>query len=305
MPRRVTLTYSSADAPAVGESRVTDGARVIDTKIFTAKLYTTEGGSKLIKRQSGNVEKQYRYNIGKLPVAYRAEPDGQFLYVIEGAVTSYTSQDPAQGSSPPVPPCILPLNKDTTQVSLEIDDRADKPSIIKISADHVRIEIAGAITAPETNEEILEFMRALLAVRLSQMSLIRECINIGRAQQMHHLVALAIVSNPVAIAEDVAVEGIWLHEAWPNMDARATTKIGLLACTKGSAEGVRAAAWTLPLRMHARFADIIDNIQVVNNSLVHKVDNAQHRDGWYGSVTFVLGVSCTQSLHDVPHRHDS
>jgi len=127
----------------------------------------------LIKRQSGSVEKQYRYNIGKLPVAYRTEPDGQYLYVLEGAVTSYSSQDPAQGSSPPVPPCILPLNKDTTQVSLEIDDRADKPSIIKISADHVRIEIAGAITAPETNEEILEFMRALLAVRLSQMSLIR------------------------------------------------------------------------------------------------------------------------------------
>lgn len=50
---------------------------------------------------------------------------------------------------------------------------------------------------------------------------------------MHHLVALAMVSNPVAIAEDVAVEGIWMHEAWPNMDARATTKIGLLACELG------------------------------------------------------------------------
>lgn len=199
MPRRATLTYSSEDAPAVGESKVyvyyckysgqhtlttncdlnkaprrrTDGSRVIDTKIYTAKLYTSDGGSKLIKRQSGSIEKQYRYNVGKLPVAYRTEPDGRLLYILEGSVTSYSSQDPAQGASPPVPPCILPLDQDTTQVSLEIDDRADKPSIIKISADHVRIEIAGAITAPETNEEILEFMRALLAVRLSQMSLIR------------------------------------------------------------------------------------------------------------------------------------
>lgn len=199
MPRRATLTYSSEDAPTVGESKVyvyyckysgqhtlttncnlskaprrrTDGARVIDTKVYTVKLYTVDGGSKVIRRHGGNCEKQYRFTIGILPVAYKTEPDGRYLYILENAVTSYSSQDPAQGASPPVPPCILPLDKDTTQVSLEIDDRADKPQIIKISADHVRIEIAGAITAIETNEEILEFMRALLAVRLSQMSLIR------------------------------------------------------------------------------------------------------------------------------------
>ena len=51
------------------------------------------------------------------------------------------------------------------------------PSIIKISADMVRIEITGAVTAPETNELILEFMRSLLTVRLSQLSIIR-----GRAR---------------------------------------------------------------------------------------------------------------------------
>ena len=65
---------------------------------------------------------------------------------------------------------LLPLS---AQVSLEIDDRADRPSIIKISADMVRIEITGAVTAPETNELILEFMRSLLTVRLSQLSIIR------------------------------------------------------------------------------------------------------------------------------------
>ena len=70
----------------------------------------------------------------------------------------------------PASPDLLPLS---AQVSLEIDDRADRPSIIKISADMVRIEITGAVTAPETNELILEFMRSLLAVRLSQLSIIR------------------------------------------------------------------------------------------------------------------------------------
>lgn len=199
MPRRATLTYSSEDALAAQTEQVyvyyckysglhtlttncnlskaprrrTDGSRVIDTRTFTAKLYTSDGGNKLIKRQSGAIEKQYRYNIGKLPVAYRTEPDGRFLYILEDAVSSYSSHDPAQGNSPPVPPCISALDKDTTQVSLEIDDRADKPAIMKISADHVRMEIVHAITAPETNEEILEVMRAILAVRLSQMSLIR------------------------------------------------------------------------------------------------------------------------------------
>lgn len=199
MPRRATLTYSSEDGPLTGSEQVyvyyckysgqhtlttncnlskaprrrTDGSRVLDTNTYTAKLYTTDGGSKLIKRQTGSIEKQYRYNIGKLPVAYRTEPEGRLLYVLEDAITSYSSQDPAQGASAPVPPCISALDKDTTQVSLEIDDRADKPAIIKISADHVRIEIVHAITAPETNEEILEVMRAILSVRLSQMSLIR------------------------------------------------------------------------------------------------------------------------------------
>ena len=70
-------------------------------------------------------------------------------------------------------PAIVQLLPLSAQVSLEIDDRADRPSIIKISADMVRIEITGAVTAPETNELILEFMRSLLTVRLSQLSIIR------------------------------------------------------------------------------------------------------------------------------------
>lgn len=45
-----------------------------------------------------------------------------------------------------------------------------------------------------------------------------------------------------------------------------------------------------PFRMHARFADILDNIQIVIDSFNQKVDSAQHREGWSGSVTDVLGV---------------
>ena len=44
---------------------------MLDTSAYTYKLYTTDGGVKLLKRKSGAIEKQYRQNVGKLPVAYR------------------------------------------------------------------------------------------------------------------------------------------------------------------------------------------------------------------------------------------
>jgi hypothetical protein len=46
---------------------------VVDTEQYQVKLYTTPGGEKLIKRRGGTVEKQYRLNIGRLPVAYRQD----------------------------------------------------------------------------------------------------------------------------------------------------------------------------------------------------------------------------------------
>ena len=51
--------------------RRSDGAAVVDMERYQVKLYTTPGGEKLIKRRGGTVEKQYRLNIGRLPVAYR------------------------------------------------------------------------------------------------------------------------------------------------------------------------------------------------------------------------------------------
>ncbi|KAL0040501.1 hypothetical protein WJX77_008929 [Trebouxia sp. C0004] len=45
-----------------------------------------------------------------------------------------------------------------------------------------------------------------------------------------------------------------------------------------------------PFTVHARFADISNNIQIVIDSFNHKVDNGQHREGWSGRVTDVLGI---------------
>jgi hypothetical protein len=104
MPKRTTLTFTSENAAKPDEEqllvyyckysgrhalttnislgklprRKMDNSRVLDTQLYTAKLYTDDGGTKLIKRHNGKIEKQYRLNVGVLPIAYRAEEDGRW-----------------------------------------------------------------------------------------------------------------------------------------------------------------------------------------------------------------------------------
>eukprot|EP00884_Botryococcus_braunii_P012205 jgi/Botrbrau1/20986/Bobra.0144s0005.1 len=201
MPRRTTLTYSSEDAQvAAGEDvfvyyckysgkhvlttncdltkapkRRTDESSVIDTRRFVVRLYTRDGGVKLIRRGE-IVERQYRINKGNLPIGYYSELDGQYLYIFKNSLTTYSTEDKEKGvhaGAAPVPPCILPTDDGGTQISLEIDDRADVPAILKISADHIRIQIVHGIAHEAAGEELLEYMRAVLGVRLGQLSLLR------------------------------------------------------------------------------------------------------------------------------------
>ena len=52
--------------------RQTDGAVVLDTEFYAYKLYnSSEGDAKLIARKNGAIERQYRVNLGKLPIGYR------------------------------------------------------------------------------------------------------------------------------------------------------------------------------------------------------------------------------------------
>ena len=51
--------------------RKTDGSIVLDTEFYAVKLYAKEGGSKLIRRRSGAVERQLGVFLNKLPIAYR------------------------------------------------------------------------------------------------------------------------------------------------------------------------------------------------------------------------------------------
>lgn len=199
MPARTTLTYSSAENGANTEQlhvyyckfsgrhalstdcdlskaprRRTDGAIVLDTEFYTAKLYSTDGGCKLLRRGTGEFERQHRVNMGKLPIAYRSEVGGRFLYIFKDSLSEYSGQ-PGEGSTAqrPVPPCISQTTPDTVQVVLEVDDRAPSATLVKISRDFIRIQIIHGIGHEKASEELLEFMRGILGVRSGQLSIVR------------------------------------------------------------------------------------------------------------------------------------
>lgn len=103
-PRRTTLTFSSETAPDLGEAKLfvyyccysgqhvlttdcdltraprrkTDGAFQIDTQQHVAQLHHTQQGEEvLLKQDTGLLERQFRILVGKLPFAYRSEPNGR------------------------------------------------------------------------------------------------------------------------------------------------------------------------------------------------------------------------------------
>lgn len=59
----------------------------------------------------------------------RSEPDGKLLYILPNALTADSMAEGPQGAGKaPVPPCIMSIGNDTTQISLDIDDRCVHPA---------------------------------------------------------------------------------------------------------------------------------------------------------------------------------
>ena len=208
MPRRSTQNFSSEDAQVAGTDtsvhvyhckysgrhalttdcvltttprRRTDRAHVIDLEKHTVKLYTTDGGVVLLRRPDNRVERQHRYNVGKLPVMYKSDPEGRFLYVFNDALTEFTA-DAGAAADAPVPPSIAPSSaarelgvgaEPCVQISLSIEDRASTASLLKITADSVRVQMVGSVAQPDIETEVLEYFRGVLGVRLSQLRLLR------------------------------------------------------------------------------------------------------------------------------------
>ena len=199
MPKRSTQTYSSEDAPQTDDDvitvyyckysgdpvlitdavlgnlpkRRTDGARVLYTEKYTVRLKAqAEVKAKLIKREGGKLEKQYRYLMGDLPVCYRSEPEGKYLYLIDGALSAFNFGNAAgEGGETPVPPCIQQTASGMIQIAIDIEDKARTKAVSKITADEVGV----ALTVPvaQADDELLEFLGKVLHLRLPQMSLLR------------------------------------------------------------------------------------------------------------------------------------
>lgn len=94
---------------------------------------------------------------------------------MDDALTTYSLEEGmgATENKIPVPPCIV-KTAGGTRVVIDLEDRAPRRRILKISADDVRIQIKSRIQNPgAVSEEIADFMRQLLGVRLSSVSVLR------------------------------------------------------------------------------------------------------------------------------------
>lgn len=201
MPKRSTQTYSSEDAPdtdakiyvyyckysgnvalitdALLDSmplRQTDNSRVIDTSKHSVRMQGELSGAKLLKRPEGKVEKQYRYSCGSLPVAYKSDPKGRYIYVMDGAVSAYSNveEQAAEGTgakeTPPIPPCIQATKAGTVQIAVEVDDSAPRAAILRVSADEVGIQVSTeGSKSQDLGEKITEYLGKVLRLRLAQM----------------------------------------------------------------------------------------------------------------------------------------
>jgi len=215
MPKRTTTTYSSEDAPDTSDKiyvyycrycgdhafitdallekmprRKTDRAYVIDTQINHVKLSVIPASVKYIRRGEGKCEKQFRYNCGTLPVLYKAEEYGRYIYIMDNAVSAYANaEDVAQaqlaprgphhaGASPtpaaevPVPPCIQLHKSGKVQIGLDIEDKTERVGILRITSDEVGIQvIVSGQKGQEYQMEVLEYLGKVLKLRLVQMEL--------------------------------------------------------------------------------------------------------------------------------------
>lgn len=87
----------------------------------------TPGAVKYINRGEDKVEKQFRYNCGELPVLYKSEQHGRYIYVMDGAVTAYAADgNPVVatelGEEVIVPPCITQQADGRVQIGMDIED---------------------------------------------------------------------------------------------------------------------------------------------------------------------------------------
>ena len=83
----LTTEASLASSPR----RRTDNAHVIDTAKHVTKMKLSLAAKPVaVMRENGEVEVQYRYACGAVPVGYSTSPDGSgLLYIFDGALSAF------------------------------------------------------------------------------------------------------------------------------------------------------------------------------------------------------------------------
>jgi uncharacterized protein len=133
-----------------------------------------DGGCKLIRRKDGRVERQYRLNIGPLPVAYRTEPEGQFLYVLDEALSTFDNAYTRKGLL--VPPCIMQIGADTTQLLMGFDESQNPrihQGITGITSDEISYITRNKIVSQEFEAEVIALLAEVLKVERSAVSVLK------------------------------------------------------------------------------------------------------------------------------------
>ncbi|PNW74719.1 hypothetical protein CHLRE_12g485750v5 [Chlamydomonas reinhardtii] len=214
MPKRTTLTFTSEDGPRVDSAKLyvyhckysgrhaftidadlkkmprrrTDGAYIVDTNEHTIKLYTTDGGLKYIKRQNGAIEKQYRQNLGQLPIAYKSDLTSPLLYILDNAVTTFSNQNARRAGKLLVPPCITRSDKTgLVEMRIELDERSHRCCLSRVTADVVRVHVTGLMAGDAVHEELFDLISKVLNVRLSQLDIRRAKHNRNRIMTVEGL----------------------------------------------------------------------------------------------------------------------
>jgi uncharacterized protein len=182
----LTTEASLASSPR----RRTDNAHVIDTAKHVTKMKLSLAAKPVaVMRENGEVEVQYRYACGAVPVGYSTSPDGSgLLYIFDGALSAFDYEkdhavkDDGSGVRPP-PPCVIAVAGGATQIDIEVDrDVKGGRGVTKISASAIKIVVKSPLT--KCDAELLEFLAGCLDLKLTQMSLLK-----GRTQTTRTLLA--------------------------------------------------------------------------------------------------------------------
>lgn len=155
--------------------RNTDKSYILDCSSHKVKLYTTDGEIRCVKR-GDKVEKQFRINIGELPVGYKISPNDQYIYVFDNALTAFDQTISSQGIL--IPPCIMQKPHKTVQLLIGFEEEllplnARSNGIQDITSDSITYLAKNRIGSDEFNDEVLQDLQELLEKRCTQLKMIR------------------------------------------------------------------------------------------------------------------------------------